>query len=65
MRDDPRAYITPFVREVVVGCYARSGVWPETARLIFKTAMPASLKHEAEAARERFVRTGEVEVTRG
>ena len=46
---------SPLVREVVVGCFARSRNHCETARLVFKDRMPAALHRESEIARARFL----------
>ena len=44
------------VRDTIVGCYRLTGRWPETARLLFRDAMPAALKLEGERARAQYLR---------
>ncbi len=45
--------VTPWVRRVVIGCYAQTGTWPETFDLIARGA-PVPADWSAEAARARL-----------
>ena len=51
--------VTPWVRAVVVGCYARTGQHCETAALLWPDGVPARVQDEAELARAAWLRGGE------
>ena len=45
--------VSAAARRVVVGCYRLTGVWPETARLLWPGGLPESLRVEGETARAK------------
>jgi hypothetical protein len=47
--------VSPFVREVVVGCFAQTGEWPETARLLWGRQIPRSVLEDGERARRELL----------
>lgn len=48
--------LAPNVRDVVVGCYAKTGQWPETWHLIARgEAVPPYLQQLADRARVAFL----------
>jgi len=50
-----KGQVTPWVRSLVVGLYARTGQWRETARLLWELddggTVPADIERDALAAR--------------
>lgn len=50
--------VSAAARGVVVGCYRLTGVWPETARLLWPAGPPESVRAEAEKARTKATTPG-------
>ena len=44
------------VRDTCLDCYAQSGTWPETARLLYPTGMPRSQVEQGQEMRAKYLR---------
>jgi hypothetical protein len=54
----PMPKLTPWVREVILGCYEQTGRWPDTLLLILQgESVPQELLNEGEKRRAIYAET--------